>query len=746
MAKVNLIFDEFRQVLEDQAAFSLGIDCSSISDVVRSYIYGDIDVLEPQGGVLVPYFLFQSIFDEISVAIAKEIVSSFRALIGPLLTLEARQLHSERPGLLPRAFSAGLFLLIGQPERLPFAKLARQALEGKNWNTEVREQAAYYLNSLARIEDTADFWKGLLTGEESDFVSLIPTIFLSLIEKDPTSTIPTIAGLSKNSPRCDAASADAMRFFGRALCDKIGDYRVKKISEKYYPQMGDLLRAAVDELRVSRWQEIEHLPATTTAENNAMPITAADVQEIAANVINNDVISVAGSFLHPMLLRMGRRSTSAERQTNVRILVREWNAALSVHQREVDGRAALPVEPEMIEINRATQLALVGQYSTYEARSWERQLEGKKPAAIMLEHLETRWRLKGRGAFIESCATRAKEALQRVLRGGPLVLGISEFHQDRIIFPIVKEALEQCDVFVQLADIPWMPNERFYDTKIDIRLGARAVTEAHQEGLFEFSNFKAFARTEAVKALAEKTSNNPELRKATNALLGALDEDKVTSVPVQQRALVASTLMTEEYMGDAFDLVASAIDALCDASVRRNRRTDANDQRFEDFVLGRTGIYCGGAINSQMLETWWSHREWSPSGEPPIVFPILHPKEIERGIRAAELRKRSELDAAIFIENYLRFGDRLRRATRAKRDLTVLYRSVGISLADWAQEVCSAKPERLTNGLASSTAASMHMLTDTINRLGMRGHYSYVSEPRAAAHLINQSDKFYSTL
>src|ERR1017187_2046117 len=105
-------------------------------------------------------------------------------------------------------------------------------------------------------------------------------------------------------------------------------------------------------------------------------------------------------------------------------------------------------------------------------------------------------------------------------------------------------------------------------------------------------------------------------------------------------------------------------------------------------------IYCGGAINNLLLDTWWRACQSENFVE------ILSDDEIAQGYRVKPGQPKR--GGRPFVENALHFNLRKdkRRSQAVESNLTGLFRVVGRALRSWSDEILR-EPDRL-NGNSSS--------------------------------------------
>jgi hypothetical protein len=181
--------------------------------------------------------------------------------------------------------------------------------------------------------------------------------------------------------------------------------------------------------------------------------------------------------------------------------------------------------------------------------------------------------------------------------------------------------------------------------------------------------------------------------------------------------------------GPAFEQVRPALEYIAKKRASKHAQPLSNDRALELFIDGKVGVYCGGAINSLLLDTWWH------SAAPMEFIEFLCHAEIEKGFHFNNSEDGNR-ETHRKVINYLDFdiGDH----SRLKRLLTNLFRVIGRGLSDWAQGVrdVHAGP---TDNLAPCRAACY--LLRPLHREGVSKH-AFVTALTDPASLILQ-DTFF---
>jgi hypothetical protein len=185
--------------------------------------------------------------------------------------------------------------------------------------------------------------------------------------------------------------------------------------------------------------------------------------------------------------------------------------------------------------------------------------------------------------------------------------------------------------------------------------------------------------------------------------------------------------------GTSFEHLKAAIARVAGQPSAAGRDVElSNDAAFENFILGRSPIYCGGALNSLLIERWWA------STDPANFVEILAHKEIEPGFTPRRVRKGQ---GRCFVENYVDFSEQARgRADfrKSEDNIVRLFRSIGRGLKDWGSDVMR-RPERL-NGLGTSCEAARRILEPLPDYRS--GHYAFVTDKLDPALLMRLDDYY----
>jgi len=340
----------------------------------------------------------------------------------------------------------------------------------------------------------------------------------------------------------------------------------------------------------------------------------------------------------------------------------------------------------------------------------------------------------------------AQEAEKRLSHLGfnrkPFMLGASEFHQDRLSMAIVSAALRRAGLMgVRVSHRQWDDKSMLLfreGTEANVVTRGRFTASPSETGLFAFEGFRLFARCDALRDLVTE-GRVDEIAGQVAALLDCAENggDVQEALSIQARANVALHLGLISARGSAFEGLRSAVEILAKgkSTPGQSEVEVTNDEALKNFITGRAAIYCGGAINSLLIDTWWR------DADPRNFIELLCHDELKSGFQVegpARARK-----GPVFVENYLEFGglgdSKSRPVRQAQQALTALFRAVGRGMQAWSGEVMA--HEKHLNGLGRPCEAARRILRPSPEF--RTGHFAFVTSGVDPARLIHQADRHY---
>ncbi len=324
------------------------------------------------------------------------------------------------------------------------------------------------------------------------------------------------------------------------------------------------------------------------------------------------------------------------------------------------------------------------------------------------------------------------------------LLGASEFHQDRLVMNVVAAALRGAGLpGAQVGDRAWEDRSFFLtdrSRKADVVIRGEIVASATPSGVFAFKGFRVFIRLDALRSFLDmKTAWSPaDDAKRLIAAVGRHGDPKA-ALDLPARARLVLELGEVDAKGSAFEELRGALQRV--AGIPDDKKPEpievSNDEAFEKFITGRARVYCGGAINNLLIDTWWKE------SEPKNFVELLSHDEIARGFVCR--RGRAGDHNAPYVEDALhfRFAKKKNQAgpstTKAEVAVTKLFRAAGRGLQKWSNEVMSS-PEHL-NGSTESCEAARRILRPLQQK--RNGKYAFVTRLTDPALLVKTSDQFY---
>lgn len=311
----------------------------------------------------------------------------------------------------------------------------------------------------------------------------------------------------------------------------------------------------------------------------------------------------------------------------------------------------------------------------------------------------------------------------------------SEYHQDRLLMKLIVSALRRFKLFsAQTAFRRWDSKSfriRGEDRDGHVMMTARTANRASPRGIFRYIGFRVFGRIDCLRKLLADATEDGDTRSLGHRLIEIVEhgDNLITKLSLHDRAKLALELGNVGSKGSVFENVRPAIEALAKGRVQNEREVESsNDESLVKFISGEAGVYCGGAINAQLIETWWR------ASEPENFVELITHEELEQGLTADGVRR--------YFENQLRFNaisTNTRQATRAQTALTNLTRAIGHDLQGWAKEVNASSK---LNGHGPPCDAARRIL-GPINE-PRDGRYAFATTLRDPARLIGSSDRYYN--
>lgn len=293
----------------------------------------------------------------------------------------------------------------------------------------------------------------------------------------------------------------------------------------------------------------------------------------------------------------------------------------------------------------------------------------------------------------------------------------------------------------------------------DVGSRAHTVPKRTKYGYLTFKGFRVFARVDGLSRLLQH--GDGAIAKAAGEVFdilldsrnGRTSGNNTTAsvairerIKVQDRALLVIHSGMGRAPGDAFDEILPAVKRLANVHEYRidTPTPSTDDERFRDFVVGNTSIYCGGAIKGLLIDTWWGE---AFDGQSPFVE-ILSSDEIHQGISEVHAKGANGERESVIIENQVVFGGTFNKCAdqaarrRASTEFVKFVVAVGRGLARWAEVVLQAERQGRLGRLSGSCKAAQHILRPLSINVG-RGHMAFVTKATDAAWLVKHNDCFH---
>ena len=227
--------------------------------------------------------------------------------------------------------------------------------------------------------------------------------------------------------------------------------------------------------------------------------------------------------------------------------------------------------------------------------------------------------------------------------------GTSEYHQQRLIFSLAQQALENAGLDTKEEFSEWGASDR----KADLSISVAVRSKRPPRTLYDFKGLAVFARKSDVLAAIRilsasypEVSELEELTQANSRLLG----DRKT---LKLRALVAEELGFTKVRRPGLDFVSESIVNIIGGRTPTQSSYTNSATYFYHFLTGVERVYCGGAVYSQLIRDWWGHENVGN------VIEILNDADLKEG-----LSLRREINTPYYLFNHLSFGGHL-RSTKA---------------------------------------------------------------------------------
>jgi hypothetical protein len=701
----------------------------------REIISGQIVVVGAGHGELSPSSVFDWLVDSLEISLRRELVCTIEDYIASYFENDIDVQPGNKTSVL-NMIATAREILEGRPIFHKVAAYCQDVLEKKkSIPSDIRLEAAKFLLDSGHIGDDPQFWADIVK-DTPEKVTFLPTAVLGLFEKWPAFALDFfLAEAARLSVPEQNTLANFVSLAWEEITSRVTVEEYVSSFLRFGNDLSEDLKTALEGLASLRGWEIERGTVIEGAVITSSALVPFSNSTIGAPTWDNlSDYTRAGLF----------KDLGAKFAADARFSWREQsrlgqvNAAFpdvqlqALHQ--IRGRIGENITCSDLGYMELGLVRTSVQQELTEATYGDDLGDGE----IMLQAVQER---------VPACGPSALKAAGCLWDLGfdrqHFNLGETEYHQDRLMMNIVGAALMRSGLMgAQVERRPW-ESEGFNLCKqhkqANLVMRARPTSRATRSGIFSFEGFRVYLRADGLERYLSNETDD-EVIADGRVLLKAVREGNLPreALSVRSRAQLAFRLGLVEARGSIFEDLRVAIGNL--AGVRAGGRKIAhdlrNDDAFESFITGRTSIYCGGAINSLLIDTWWI-----PSAGHNFVE-ILDHEEIAAGFRSD--KQASSRDAHCYMENSLHFngfggGGEAARARAAQKALIDLFRVVGQGLQRWARDV-TANPHQL-NGLGPSCAAARRLLGPEHEA----GQYSFVTKLTDPAVLIQKSDKFYRT-
>lgn len=712
-----------------------GEDPETVRDSIRLWvprlISGNAVVLG-QDGTLTAAAACDWLIHSLDVAYRVEIVRTADEYITSYFDNEIETLK-EDPTTLRNLIGVCRDMLDG---RAIFARILRYCrdilLSRFDISIDVQVEAAKFLYDTRNLGDDPDFWLDVGSRQPGQ-VKLLPTAALALMERWPALGLDFLLKQSialSDEDQYYIANVFSLTWRHIAASTTADDYR--RIYLEYRDLVSEELVLAMQGLAQLRgWQLESGVPGPSSTEITLVPATLRDGNSSSLNNVSETT--------RARLFKDWGVRIAADLHFEAKSRLRMQQGVIAFPSLQLQKLQSL-----RSEANGGITAADLGHFELGLVRGAVRQEleEGEhhdnaQDGETMLHAVQER---------VPACDPYAAGAAEQLIRLGfdrrSFNLGETEYHQDRLMMNIVAAALVRAGLMgAQVERRPWESkgfNLWKQHKQAHLVMRAKPTLRPTTTGVFRFEGFRVFVRLDGVRRYVDLQGNEEVVRDARE-LLSAVEQGVAASdaLTIKARARLALSLGLAEARGSSFEDLRTAIANLAQLKVahRAVAQDMRNDDAFESFITGRSSIYCGGAINSRLIDTWWS------SSNKSNFVAILNHDDIAGGFQSERITTRGKRS---YIENALHFsglGDTSKRGEvkATERALIDLFRAVGQGLQSWSKAVM-ADPHQL-NGLTPSCAAARRILGPQHEA----GHYAFVTTLADPAALIHHSDTFYRT-
>ena len=373
---------------------------------------------------------------------------------------------------------------------------------------------------------------------------------------------------------------------------------------------------------------------------------------------------------------------------------------------------------------------------------------------------------------IDATASAAAQALKELnFTGEPLRFGVSEYHQERLIFNVANAALSRNGFSAtKLERADWRDAAPRKRTGRDISMSAKVIDLSGQykrrsvniakkrqpTGVFEFQGLSVFVRSDALLRVYSGLST-AQRSIVDDLLSGGGDHALGHEGSREVRAQIAAQLNIFDMNDPGLESVYESINALIGQPNKTDKNKsfgrDPNHQRFRAFIEGRSDYYSGGAINASLLREWWC----GESEEYPIIE-LLDFTDIRSGL-ARYLSSHSDkeiLPEQVIIENFLNFDGCLNEKYAKKCGKSALARKARLAVVNLCREIGfslsktfsgdSTLPKNEFNAAkfsAFTLLAPMPPEEYSNQDNNYMGEWSFVAHEGTVPAMIEDSDRYY---
>ncbi len=693
-----------------------------LKEMVGKILEGEVEIVSLQSDPLELSVFFSNLLHSLDAVLGYELIALAEA--AAKLVFADGTVRADDKFLANLLDAAGI-LLVGRPSLGTVLRSAADLVEATTTKPQVQLAAARLLYDQDALGDSPDPWISLVVRNVAGETTLAVTGLSALMHRWPSQSLDFLLSTGSESrdldPSVQKALANLIALSTDEILEGVSYEQFLRTYREHAAQLPSAIRQAIEFAASDRGWTLPD-DAGTMSKGALVPIVSQQptlpVQIAEKPTTRSDAIQVGEA----RALRC--RFPMAGGVTPVYPLI-QLQTLFYMRAASADdfGKAELEGFEELSFVRYAVEREIAERSATAEETGYVELLNAvyNYPA-------------------VHSAATQAVKMLLKLGFGNHiLLLGASEYHQDRLLMHIVAAALRRAGLMgATVANRAWEDPSLWlasHGQEAHVIMAAEVVAEPQPDGVFEFKGFRVFIRVDAVRdQLANgRRTETEEVKSLVEAANEGADIREV--IDLSARARLALQLGDLDAKGSAFEALRASIARI--AGVRDFRSENpvdvSNDEAFERFITGKAAIYCGGAINSLLIETWWM------SSQPGNFIEILNHAEIAKGFQVKEVG-RSEREP--FVENSLRFGLKGPKTAveEAKTALTKLFRAVGRGLQRWSEEVMR-HPEQLNGSTKSCEAARAILRPPHASRSGKYAFATRLSDP---ARLIKESDRFYS--